>query len=163
LTVVPVTLGYELRCARPIPFDMSYCRDLGHGAVTLLVKPDTPSNGMMVTMRGGDLHPVPFEALIDPETNRTRVRRVDLSATYYLVARSYMIRLEKEDFDSPQALAAIAAEARMSPEEFKARYRHVVEDSIVALPPSLARSQVAQVVDDPIESHRGKTSHVIPL
>ena len=36
-TVVDVTLGYELRCAPPIPFDGEYCRDLGWGAVTYLL------------------------------------------------------------------------------------------------------------------------------
>ena len=29
-------LGYELRCADPIPFDAEYTRDLGYGAVKFL-------------------------------------------------------------------------------------------------------------------------------
>jgi 6-phosphofructokinase 1 len=36
LTVVDKDLGYELRCADPIPFDAEYTRDLGYGAVKFL-------------------------------------------------------------------------------------------------------------------------------
>ena len=37
LPVVGVTLGYELRCAAPIPFDIDYTRTLGYGAVRFLL------------------------------------------------------------------------------------------------------------------------------
>ena len=36
VTVVDKTIGYELRCAPPIPFDAEYARDLGYAAVTYL-------------------------------------------------------------------------------------------------------------------------------
>jgi len=36
LTLVDKDLGYELRCADPIPFDAEYTRDLGYGAVKFL-------------------------------------------------------------------------------------------------------------------------------
>jgi hypothetical protein len=119
--------------------------------------------GVMVTIQGGDLKPVRFEDMIDPVTNRTKIRQVNLLGTSYTVARSYMIRLEKSDFESRASLSAIAAQAGMTPEEFEKRYRHVVEESVVRLPPALARSQVARVVDDPIASHRGKTSQALPM
>ena len=32
-------LGYELRCADPIPFDAEYTRDLGYAAVKFLLSP----------------------------------------------------------------------------------------------------------------------------
>ena len=51
---------------------------------------------------------------------------------------------------------AMAAQARMTPEEFLKKFKHVVDDSAVKLPASMAHSQVVQIVDDPIESHRGK-------
>ena len=35
VTIVDKTIGYELRCAPPIPFDAEYARDLGYAAVTL--------------------------------------------------------------------------------------------------------------------------------
>jgi 6-phosphofructokinase 1 len=142
---------------------MAYCRDLGHGAITLLLEDERSKGGLMVTMQGGDLRPVTFEEMIDPTTNRTQVRQVDLMSTGYLVARSYMIRLEQGDFSSPESLARIAREAKMTPEEFTERYKHVVDDSVVKLPPSLARSQVVQVVDEPIEAHRTDSSKLLPM
>ena len=161
LTIVAETMGYETRSAPPTPFDMAYCRDLGHGAVTLLLEDERATRGVMVTMQAGALRPVLFEEMIDPHSNRTRVRYVDLTSTPYLVARSYMIRLEQRDFSSADSLAALAAQARLTPEEFTKRYRHVVEQSAVKLPPSVAHSQVIQVVDDPIEAHRGKTPDLL--
>ena len=35
VTIVDKTIGYELRCAPPIPIDAEYARDLGYAAVTL--------------------------------------------------------------------------------------------------------------------------------
>jgi 6-phosphofructokinase 1 len=37
-----------------------------------------------------------------------------------------MIRLEKDDLVDPERLAALAKVAAMKPEEFQARYAHVV-------------------------------------
>ena len=123
MTLVAHRLGYELRCAQPTTHDMGYTRDLGHGGVQLLLDStrDLP-NGVMVTLQAGNLVPVPFEDMIDPQTHRTRVRTVDLSSYSYHVARAYMIRLERADFESPATLTALAAEARMPPHEFRQRY-----------------------------------------
>jgi len=135
VTVVGHVLGYELRCAHPKTSDLGYTRDLGHGGVRLLL--DTTMNlppGVMVTMQNGNLVPVPFENMIDPETNRTRIRTVDLGSYSYSVARAYMIRLEKTDFESPATLAALATQAKMTPGKFRERYEHVVTDSRRELP-----------------------------
>ncbi len=135
VTVVGHVLGYELRCAHPKTSDLGYTRDLGHGGVRLLL--DTTMNlppGVMVTMQNGNLVPVPFEDMIDPETNRTRIRTVDLDSYSYSVARAYMIRLEKTDFESPDTLAALAAQAKMTPQQFRDRYEHAVSDSRGELP-----------------------------
>ena len=105
---------------------MAYCRDLGHGAIKLLLEDDNARTGVMVSMAGGALRGVKFEEMIEPGTNRTQVRHVDLKATSYLVARAYMIRLERADFESPAALTALAAEAKMTPHEFRQRFEHVV-------------------------------------
>ena len=88
-----------------------HSRDLGHGGVRLLL--DTESNlppGVMVTMQDCNLVPVPFEDLVDPKTNRTRIRQVDLGSYAYSVARAYMIRLEPEDFQDQAMLRALASE-----------------------------------------------------
>ena len=127
VTIVGHTLGYELRCARPTTSDMGYTRDLGHGGVRLLLDENQrfPS-GAMVTLQSGNLVPVPFEDMIDPVTHRTRIRQVDLSSYSYSVARAYMIRLEREDFEVPTMLAALASEAHMTPDQFRERYESVV-------------------------------------
>ncbi len=132
ITIVGHVLGYELRCANPKTSDLGYTRDLGHGGVRLLLDStmELPP-GVMVTMQNGNLVPMSFEDMIDPTTNRTRVRTVDLESYSYSVARAYMIRLEKTDFESPAALAALASEAKMTPHKFRERYEHVVrEDSV---------------------------------
>ena len=128
VTLVAHTLGYELRCARPTTSDMGYTRDLGHGGVRLLLDTarDLPS-GVMVTLQAGNLVPMSFDEMVDPETNRTRIRQVDLASYTYEVARAYMIRLEKHDFKSATMLAAIACEAKMTPHEFRQRYESAVE------------------------------------
>jgi 6-phosphofructokinase 1 len=84
---------------------------------------------MMVTIQNGELVPVFFEDMVDPATNRTRIRTVNLDSYSYSVARAYMIRLECADFESPQSLQALADEARMTPEEFRERFERVVNIS----------------------------------
>ncbi|HNQ23891.1 MAG TPA: 6-phosphofructokinase [Phycisphaerae bacterium] len=129
VTIVGHTLGYELRSAPPTPWDMSYTRDLGHGGVRLLLDTtcDLPP-GVMATMQAGNLVPMAFEDMVDPVTNRTRIRQVDLSSYSYRVARAYMIRLEKWDFETPTTLAALASEARMTPHRFRERYEYIVRE-----------------------------------
>jgi 6-phosphofructokinase 1 len=129
MTLVAHTLGYELRCAAPATSDMGYARDMGHGGVRLLLDStqELPS-GVMITLREGNLNPIPFEDMIDSTTNRTKIRSVDINSYSYDVARAYMIRLEPEDFESPASLAALASEAHMTPHQFRQRYGPVVRD-----------------------------------
>jgi 6-phosphofructokinase 1 len=129
ITIVDVTLGYELRCAPPIPFDIDYTRTLGYGAVRFLLsepKDDKVKEGGMVCLVGGRLEILPFDELRDPVTGRTKVRLVDINSEHYKVAREYMIRLEREDLENPEMLAKLAAAAKMTPEEFKKKFAHVV-------------------------------------
>jgi 6-phosphofructokinase 1 len=129
MTIVDVTLGYELRCAPPIPFDIDYTRTLGYGAVRFLLsepKDDKVKEGGMVCLVGGRLEILPFDELRDPVTGRTKVRLVDINSEHYKVAREYMIRLEREDLENPEMLAKLAAAAKMTPEEFKKKFAHVV-------------------------------------
>jgi 6-phosphofructokinase len=129
ITIVDVTLGYELRCAPPIPFDIDYTRTLGYGAVRFLLsepKDDRVKEGGMVCLVGGRLEILPFDELRDPVTGRTKVRLVDINSEHYKVAREYMIRLEREDLENPEMLAKLAAAAKMTPEEFKKKFAHVV-------------------------------------
>ena len=129
ITIVDVTLGYELRCAPPIPFDIDYTRTLGYGAVRFLLsepKDDKVKEGGMVCLVGGRLEILPFDELRDPVTGRTKVRLVDINSEHYKVAREYMIRLEREDLENPEMLAKLAAADKMTPEEFKKKFALVV-------------------------------------
>ena len=119
LQFVDVVLGYELRCAPAIPFDIDYTRDLGHGAVRFLTSDtldgdDALRFGGMVCLEGGQLRVLPFEQIRDPASGRTRVRYVDLGSEHYRVARQYMIRLNRRDLEDPEMLARLAAAANMT-------------------------------------------------
>jgi len=124
VTIVDVNLGYELRCANPIPFDCEYVRDLGWGAVTYLLSNDY-RGGAMVSLDGGRLRPLLFTEVIDPATQRARVRMVDTQSEYYQVAQEYMIRLRPSDFEDESMLAKLATTAHVTPEQFKQQFASI--------------------------------------
>jgi 6-phosphofructokinase 1 len=123
-TVTTKDIGYELRCADPIPFDMEYTRDLGYCAAKDLL---SGGNAVMISLQGGHFVPIPFADLIDPATGRTRVRMVDIHSTRYGIARRYMIRLRRDDFEQPEELAKIARTAGLSSEDFRREFGYLVE------------------------------------
>lgn len=127
INIVDVTIGYELRSARPIPFDIVYTRTLGYGAVRFLLGDYSNLPGGMVCLVEGRIQILPFDAFMDPRTGRTKVRLVDVHSEEYTVARRYMIRLEKSDLENPEILEKLAKLAKMSPEEFKRKYWHTTE------------------------------------
>jgi 6-phosphofructokinase 1 len=126
-SLIDKDLGYELRCADPIPFDAEYTRDLGYGAVKFLRSEAASHFGAIISYVEGRMNPLPFQEMINPETKRMRVRKVDVDGEGYECARRYMIRLEKRDFTDPNKLAKIAAAATMSPEKFRERFGYLVE------------------------------------
>jgi len=117
-------IGYELRCADPIPVDMEYTRDLGYCAAKYLI---AGGSAAMVSMQGGHFVPIPFAQLLDPDTGRTRVRLVDIHSARYAIARRYMIRLRRDDFDTPEELARFADTAGLSVEQFRAQFEYLIE------------------------------------
>jgi 6-phosphofructokinase len=127
-TIAAKNIGYELRCADPIPFDMEYTRDLGYCAAGYLLAGEGSS---MISIQGGRFVPIPFDSMLDPETGRTRVRSVDVSSTRYAIARRYMIRLKKEDFDDPHDVAKLAATAKLGLAEFRDQFAYLTEDEPV--------------------------------
>ena len=129
-TIAAKNIGYELRCADPIPSDMEYTRDLGYCAAKYLL---SGGNAVMISMQGGNFIPIPFADLIDRESGRARVRLVDIHSTRYAIARRYMIRLRRDDFEDPHELAKFAATAGVSLQEFRKEF----EDLIEAEPPRL--------------------------
>ena len=128
--IVDVTMGYELRSASPIPFDIDYTRTLGYGAIRFLLSPPEDERlryGGMVCLERGDLRTVPFEDLRDLETGRTRVRLVDLDSLQYRVAVEYMIRLKPEDLLDPGMLKKLSEAAGMPPKDFQKRFGIAVQ------------------------------------
>jgi 6-phosphofructokinase 1 len=127
ITMIDKDLGYELRCADPIPFDAEYTRDLGYGAVKFLLGSDSAKYGAVISIVGGKLQPLPFESIIDPATSRMRPRKVDVDSVTYECARQYMIRLEKDDFANPAKLKKLADTLGMTPEKFAERFGYLVK------------------------------------
>jgi 6-phosphofructokinase 1 len=123
VTIVDKNIGYELRAADPIPFDIEYTRNLGYGAVRYLLRGGT---GAMITFFEGHLRPVSFVEVIDYSTGKVKVRKVDISSETYEVGRKYMIRLEKEDFEG-ESLQRLAKTVNLTPDEFKNRFGYLVE------------------------------------
>ena len=123
-TLVAKNIGYELRCADPIPYDMEYTRDLGYCAAKFLL---AGGNAAMISMQGGHFVPIPFASLLDSETGRARLRLVDTRSTRYAIARRYMLRLRRDDFEDPHELAKFAATAGLSLEEFRRQFEYLVD------------------------------------
>ena len=124
-TIVAKNIGYELRCADPIPLDMEYTRDLGYCAAKYLLG---GGNAAMISMQGDDFVPIPFADMLDPETGRARLRLVDTASSRYSIARRYMLRLRRDDFEDDHELARFAATAGLTIEEFRAEFEDLVRD-----------------------------------
>ena len=128
ITVVAKNIGYELRCADPIPFDMEYTRDLGFSASQFILD---GGSGAMISIQNGRFVPLYFKDILDPVTKRTRVRMVDPSSESFYIARKYMLRLNKTDFEDPHELAKLAATAHLPIEEFKKRFYYLIEQDLM--------------------------------
>jgi ATP-dependent phosphofructokinase / diphosphate-dependent phosphofructokinase len=137
VTVVAKDIGYELRCAPPIPFDREYTQDLGYAAVRYLLD---GGSGAIVSINRGKIIPLRFADLIDPNTGKLRVREVDVDSDSYKVARKYMVRLEPSDFAEVKTTSRLALIGKMSRKEFENRFKYLTDD-----PP--VRSEVSQARD----------------
>jgi 6-phosphofructokinase 1 len=144
-TIVAKNIGYELRCADPIPYDLEYTRDLGYCAAKFLL---SGGNAAMVSMQGGHFVAVPFSALLDGETGRPRVRLVDIRSTRYAIARRYMIRIRRDDFEDPHELAKLAATAGLPPGEFRKQFEYLTEDEPPPLVLDAEHNGVAEPAPD---------------
>jgi 6-phosphofructokinase 1 len=127
-TIVAKNIGYELRCADPIPFDMEYTRDLGFSASQFILN---GGSGAMISIQNGRFVPLYFNEILDPATNRTKVRMVDPSSESFYIARRYMLRLNRADFEDPHELAKLAATAHISIDEFKRKFYYLIENDLL--------------------------------
>jgi 6-phosphofructokinase 1 len=118
-------VGYELRCADPVPFDAEYTRDLGYAAVQFLLSEDAAKYAALISVADGQLWPMAFTKITN-EKGRLLPRKVNVHGAGYQCARRYMIRLEREDFDEADRLARLADVVRMTPEQFHKRFAYLV-------------------------------------
>ena len=106
ISITHKSIGYEVRCASPLAFDCEYVRALGYGATEFLLNPGADAGklpGALVCIEDGQLRYLSFDQLLDPQTGRTKIRLVDVTKPSYRIAREYMIRLEREDFEIGRA------------------------------------------------------------
>jgi len=124
VTVVDKTIGYELRCAPPIPLDAEYARDLGYAAMNHLLE---GGSGALITIQAGQFKPIPLSEVVDPVTGRGRQRPVDVLTESYQIARDYMVRLEPRDFGDDAWVDKLATAAELTPAEFRAQFGRLAQ------------------------------------
>ncbi len=119
IKIISKQIGYELRSAPPIPFDMEYTRDLGFGAIKTILN---GKSNALIYYDDDILYTIPFEELYkDSETIKTR--RVNINSEYYEVAYNYMIRLKKEDIRNKEMLNRFSNITSISEEAFIKTYK----------------------------------------
>lgn len=151
-TIVAKNIGYELRCADPIPYDMEYTRDLGYSAAQFILN---GGSGAMVSIQNGHFVPMYFKDIIDPKTKRTRVRLVDPASESFFIARRYMLRLNQADFEDPHELAKYAATCGISLEEFRTQFFYLMENDL--LYKHIGNGKIELVSNDTNEAYKPAT------
>jgi len=92
----PEEIGYELRCCRPIAYDLSYATRLGLGVYSLFKKGET---GCMTTIdRGGSISPLYLKDVED-EHGKIKPRLVNIeSDAVQVIFKSNLHYITKEDY-----------------------------------------------------------------
>lgn len=125
MTLVGKNIGYELRCADPIPFDVEYCKDLGFGAAEALLD---EKSGVLVSLHEGTLKTIPFGEIMDPTTGRMRVRMVDTTSDRYRIGKAFTVKLRKRDLEHEATVARMAEIVKLTPAAFCERFARVAAD-----------------------------------
>lgn len=120
--IIDVEIGYVMRSAPPIAYDIEYTRNLGYGAMKFLL---AGKSGAIIAFRGANLSPVYFRDVLNENKTGLNIHRVDLNSESYHVAQNYMIKLEKDDFVEKSKLSALAKSANMKESEFVKRFKHI--------------------------------------
>jgi 6-phosphofructokinase 1 len=92
----PEEIGYELRCCRPIAYDLSYATRLGLGVYSLFIKGET---GCMTTIdRGGNISPLYLKDVED-ENGKVKPRLVNMeSESVQVIFKNNLHYITKEDY-----------------------------------------------------------------
>ncbi len=126
VTFITKDLGYELRCADPIPFDAEYTRDLGYSAVKFLHLDEATQYGAIIGFIQGNMMPMKFDDMLDPKTKRMATRNVNTGGEGYEVARRYMIRLEKRDQENAELMQSICEVLKWPQDQFLAEFGYLM-------------------------------------
>ncbi|HUL80324.1 MAG TPA: hypothetical protein VL691_23865, partial [Vicinamibacteria bacterium] len=78
--------------------------------------------------QGGHFVPIPFKDLLDAKTGKAKIRLVDTRSTRYAIARRYMIRLRRDDFQDPHELAKFAATCGIHLQQFRDEFEYLIQD-----------------------------------
>jgi len=123
MRVVSKDIGYEVRCADPIAFDIDYTRSLGEAAIEFLLSGGTNAT---ITIQDDQVAPLPFDTMMDPATGRTEVRMVNTGSFTYHSAMKFMIRLTPDDAQDTALLEKMVAQTNLSMESFMAKYGYLM-------------------------------------
>lgn len=123
LKIVKHILGYELRCAPPCALDIEYTRGLGGAAVDFLLN---GGSNAIITLQHGEMVPIPYQDMINPETGRTEVRMVNVNSYRYGTAYKFMTRLKPEIASDELLFQKLGQLTNLTPEEFRTRYHDLI-------------------------------------
>lgn len=100
----PVELGYELRCHRPVAFDLTLCTVLGMGVKKLY---EEGYKGCIVsTTRDAEIKPL-FMKDIEDETGKIPPRLVDINTEFAQLVMSDMHVLTERDYEKAKEFLPI--------------------------------------------------------
>ncbi|MFD1315113.1 6-phosphofructokinase [Namhaeicola litoreus] len=103
----PVELGYELRCCRPIGFDLTLCTLLGIGVKKLF---DEGISGCMVTANSkGDVSPI-YLSELQNEEGKIPPRLVDINSQIAKLCFQNMHYITKKDYNLAKPFLSNPAE-----------------------------------------------------
>ncbi|MEZ4956998.1 MAG: 6-phosphofructokinase [Saprospiraceae bacterium] len=103
----PVEMGYELRCCRPVAFDLTLCTVLGMGVKRLY---EQGHKGCIVsTTRDAQIKPL-FLKDIEDENGKIPPRLVDINTEFARLVLGDLHVLKKEDYERAKQYVAIPEE-----------------------------------------------------
>jgi 6-phosphofructokinase 1 len=123
MRLVDKEIGYELRCAPPIAYDIDYTISLGEGAADFLMQGGSDAT---ITIQNNQVVPVPYDDYVDPKTGRTRQRMVNIDSFTYQSAYKFMIRLKPEHAEDRAFLTRMAAHTKLNTDAFIERFGYLI-------------------------------------
>ena len=125
-TIAEKNIGYELRCADPIPYDMEYTRDLGYCAAKCLLAGCTAS---MVSMQAGHFVADPVRGADGSRHRRARGAHGRHPLDPLRDRPALHDPAPARRLRGPRrVLARLAKTAGLSGEEFSRQFEYLIED-----------------------------------